>query len=364
MNSLSQRLRDIFQARNNPERLPGNINHLEAIRRFWKLLLDCSVQSGPLESHRSPLIVSIVIFFRFFTEQLVIRDVDIQPAVRVGEDYVILDCDYDFENTSSKGLVVKWYLNNFDLVYQWIYGTAPQAIDPVAKYIDLDYKASDNSSSIYRAMKLKQPDIDLTGNYTCLISTFEDEVSAKRPMTVYSTGPEEEFKLWHTKTNFDGKDGIEVTCQAAGLYPKPTLEISIDGFPDIKSPRPIITETEDGHYSIVSYLPLEDSVLPDSAVINCVLGIPSVNYSVTKKLVHYPPGRRSTTATAITIGGTTKLLRKMEIQALDNSQADASSGGGGETSSHINLCVYMSSKRLEDCSPEVMKPTIPKEFLL
>lgn len=39
-------------------------------------------------------------------------------------------------------------------------------------------------------------------------------------------------------------------------------------------------------------------------------------------------GRPTTTATAITVSGTTKLLRKMEIQALDNSQADASSGGG------------------------------------
>ena len=39
-------------------------------------------------------------------------------------------------------------------------------------------------------------------------------------------------------------------------------------------------------------------------------------------------GRPTTTAIAITAGGTTKLLRKMEIQALDNSQADASSGGG------------------------------------
>lgn len=117
--------------------------------------------------------------------QLVIKSIDIPSGVKVGDDHVILDCDYDFENTSTKGLVVKWYLNNFDLVYQWIYGTAPQAIDPASKYIDLDYKASDDPNTMYRAMKLKRPDIDLTGNYTCLISTFQDEVSATRLMTVY-----------------------------------------------------------------------------------------------------------------------------------------------------------------------------------
>ncbi|XP_003427017.1 uncharacterized protein LOC100679306 isoform X2 [Nasonia vitripennis] len=218
--------------------------------------------------------------------QLVIKKVDIPTSVRVGEEYVILDCDYDLENTSPMGLVVKWYLNGYYLVYQWIYDKVPGAPDPISKYIDLQYKASNDPNTMYRAMKLMRPDIDLTGNYTCQISTFQDEVSTTRPMTVYSTGQENEFKLRSKKTN----DGVEVTCGAVGLYPKPTLDITVEGFPDMQSSRPIITETPDGHYNIDSYLALEDQDLPDSAVINCVLGIPSVNYNATKKLVHYPSG--------------------------------------------------------------------------
>lgn len=105
--------------------------------------------------------------------------------MKAGEDFVVLDCDYDLENTSTKGLVVKWYLNELDLVYQWIVDTLPQAVSPALKYIDLRYKASNDKTKMYRAMKLKRPDIDLTGNYTCQISTFEKEVSEKRGMTVY-----------------------------------------------------------------------------------------------------------------------------------------------------------------------------------
>ncbi|XP_011497441.1 PREDICTED: uncharacterized protein LOC105361858 isoform X2 [Ceratosolen solmsi marchali] len=278
------------------------------------------------------LLMSFLLVIAYFQAslQLAIKKVNIPEGVKVGEEYVILDCDYDLGNTSTKGLVVKWYLNNFDLVYQWIYGSAPQAIDPASKYIDLHYKASHDPNTMYRAMKLKQPDIDLSGNYTCLISTFEDETSAKRPMTVYSTGREDEFKLWHTKKIIsDIDESIEVTCQAVGLYPKPTLDIIIEDYSDFKSPRPIITETEDGHYNIVTYLTLDNDDLPDSVVINCILGIPNVNYNATKKLVHYTAGR-PTTLTAIAIGGTTKLLRKMEIQALDISQADASNGNSAE----------------------------------
>lgn len=100
-------------------------------------------------------------------------------------DYVILDCDYDLENTSSKGLVVKWFFNNNEVAYQWIYGRSPLAGEPAAKYVDLLYKASDDPYTEYRAMKLNKPGIDLTGEYTCVISTFADERIANASMVVY-----------------------------------------------------------------------------------------------------------------------------------------------------------------------------------
>ena len=104
-------------------------------------------------------------------------------------DYVILDCDYDLENTPSKGLVVKWFFNTNEVAYQWIYGREPLAGDTARKYIDLKYKASDDPYTKYRAMKLNKPGIDLTGEYTCVISTFADEQSASASMVVYCKYP-------------------------------------------------------------------------------------------------------------------------------------------------------------------------------
>lgn len=43
------------------------------------------------------------------------------------EEDVILDCDYDFEDSDERGLVVKWFLNEGETpVYQWIPPKAPQ----------------------------------------------------------------------------------------------------------------------------------------------------------------------------------------------------------------------------------------------
>lgn len=123
-----------------------------------------------------------------FTEswQLIIKSINIPATVKVnGTDYIILDCDYDLENTSSKGLVVKWFFNTNQVVYQWIYGRHPLADEPAAKYVDLTYKASDDPYTEYRAIKLNKPGVDLTGEYTCVISTFADERTANASMIVY-----------------------------------------------------------------------------------------------------------------------------------------------------------------------------------
>lgn len=118
--------------------------------------------------------------------QLIIKRINIPATVKFNDtDYIILDCDYDLENTSSTGLVVKWFFNTNQVVYQWIYGRYPLADEPAAKYVDLTYKASNDPYTEYRAIKLNKPGVDLTGVYTCVISTYTDERTANASMIVY-----------------------------------------------------------------------------------------------------------------------------------------------------------------------------------
>ncbi|XP_076756329.1 uncharacterized protein LOC143426632 isoform X2 [Xylocopa sonorina] len=218
--------------------------------------------------------------------QLVIKSVNVPPTVKADEtDYVILDCDYDLENTPSRGLVVKWFFNTNEVAYQWIYGRKPLAGDTTRKYVDLQYKASDNPYTQYRAMKLNKPGIDLTGEYSCVISTFADERSGNASMVVYST--EDKFDLSYRKKSIEDKDGVEITCRAEGLYPLPTLDISIDGVPEKQTPKPSVTLRDDGLYDIVSRTALLDEDLPEAAIVKCLLGIPKANY-ISHKIVYYP----------------------------------------------------------------------------
>lgn len=51
--------------------------------------------------------------------------------------------------------------------------------------IDLDYDVSPDPSERHRALYLYWPTVEMTGDYTCKISTIQNEVSQTKKLTVY-----------------------------------------------------------------------------------------------------------------------------------------------------------------------------------
>ncbi|XP_015513843.1 uncharacterized protein [Neodiprion pinetum] len=267
------------------------------------------------------------------------------------EDFVILDCDYDLEKTPSEGLVVKWFRNEVELVYQWINARdekdtdgwkKPQSVPPFDKYVDLRYKASEDKSKMWRAIKLRNPTPELTGNYTCTVfGVAGNEATSKKPMVVYSTG--KNFSLIQSKKSVNGTEGVELTCFAEDLYPRPNLQIYVEGVEQIQ--RPEVTQSVDNMlYAISSRILLKDKDLPEEVTVGCNLTIPEARYSVSDDSVYYP-GSPITTTTA-----TTTLQRKMDIQASDNSQPDTVIGGGNAVSSIPNGLMILLVNTLVVCS--------------
>lgn len=96
-----------------------------------------------------------------------------------------MDCHYSVRPDDSD-LVVKWFLNN-DIVYQWIPPQKPQSLGRLKNRVDLEYKASDDPKSIYRALKILNPTNDIAGEYKCFVSTFADEDFSMKNMIVFGT---------------------------------------------------------------------------------------------------------------------------------------------------------------------------------
>ncbi|XP_072942067.1 uncharacterized protein [Epargyreus clarus] len=203
------------------------------------------------------------------------------------QDTVILDCEYTLENITT-GLMVKWfYETRYNLIYQWIASYPPQAIALLRNRVDLSYKASNDPKHMHRAIRIVKIDTDLTGNYTCVVSTFYAEDVKTKHMTVFA--PETSFRLIQNKTD---DDTVNVICAAEGAFPEPVLTLAT---PE-KRLEGISHETEliNGRYSAYASVTLQDADLPSPAEFICTLRIPLANYAVRKEAIYYP-GPISTT---------------------------------------------------------------------
>lgn len=122
-----------------------------------------------------------------------INELRVPEVIRRGTA-AILDCDYTLEDAMDhSGLVVKWYFNDQSRpVYQWIPGTKkPQGLGVLRDKLNLDYRASKDARTWHRALHIPEPSADMSGDYTCVVSTFGDEDRQTKRMLVFG-----KFKLF------------------------------------------------------------------------------------------------------------------------------------------------------------------------
>ena len=116
----------------------------------------------------------------------------------INED-ILLDCDFEYEESEAKQLDIKWYFNKEPtFFYQWLPGqnSKPQLIDtgrsPIGqlfrKHVDLDHvvNESDDPLKKHRALLLRKPTVALSGTYECKVSTFGSEDRQRKEMKIYS----------------------------------------------------------------------------------------------------------------------------------------------------------------------------------
>lgn len=121
-------------------------------------------------------------------ESVKIKDLKVPDIVKNGtETPVVLDCDYSLEDTKSKdGLVVKWFFNSHPApVYQWIPSQKPQDLGVLKGKLNLSHRASDDETKEYSSLEIINPTTELSGEYSCLVSTFSGEDSKSKKMVIY-----------------------------------------------------------------------------------------------------------------------------------------------------------------------------------
>ncbi|KAL3270219.1 hypothetical protein HHI36_009275 [Cryptolaemus montrouzieri] len=206
-----------------------------------------------------------------------ITRLEVPEVVHLG-DPVVLDCDYTVEG--DEGLVVKWYFNNTStLIYQWIPNTKPLTLGILRGRVNLEYSASSDTNSVHRALHITKPGPDLSGDYTCAVSSFSSEDKKTKRMLVVAPG-----KSLELKQEFREKGVMKIVCSAEGVYPQPNMNIHVNNSEVNNSVLSI--QKRAGLFDIEVMADIPSLTSPEE--FSCELHIPQANYTIRKEAVFYP----------------------------------------------------------------------------
>ncbi|XP_028049120.1 uncharacterized protein LOC105839048 [Monomorium pharaonis] len=214
-----------------------------------------------------------------------IRSLDVPLAVRNGTGPVDLVCAYEIDEDEN-GLVIKWFHEAYQ-IYQWIPPIPPQDIGIIKGLAE--YPADNLKDPYSRSViRLRTVTIDMTGEYTCAISTFQDEASNSTKMIVYV--PESDMTV---RTYPFNKTHVNLTCVVTGARPQPSLKLYIEGVEsnienhgNHGSERGSSTDWYKGNPRTSLDIIVEDTL--DPAVIECEMSIPETEYKRRERIVYYP----------------------------------------------------------------------------
>ena len=220
-----------------------------------------------------------------------IHELVVPGVVEEGSENVLLDCNFDYDESEAEQLEVKWYFNQDPAPFcQWIAGmsdTKPQLIGAQFEdKVDLSYSSGSNNHTKYRALLLHKPTTAMAGTYTCKVSTLESEAVAEAKMLVYSPAKASEFKQKKL-----GSSRVNISCSFEGLYPVPEVKLTWGNFELIEDA--VVVTPHEGSYDVVIYKTLDHDELPSETIFGCEVSISETEYFLREEAIYHHRGRRS-----------------------------------------------------------------------
>ncbi|XP_075549572.1 uncharacterized protein LOC142583128 [Dermacentor variabilis] len=243
----------------------------------------------------------VVLLLAGFCRAVTIRRLIVPRWVRNGsETPAVLDCEYVYNENDLK-LVVKWFFNDgAEPVYQWIpemgvreaFGVLRQRLD------DTFSVNSRDAYSQYRAIRILRPTWELSGKYTCVVTSLAGQDARHQHMTIFVPAKSFSFNYSDSRPPLERlprpqspEPPLSLLCMARGMFPKPVLTLFLlkggKRRPATEAGlRTFTTATvEDGLFDVALHADAFESHLSSLAdLFECVLEIPYSNYVLTRRM--------------------------------------------------------------------------------
>ncbi|XP_076310545.1 uncharacterized protein LOC143225291 isoform X1 [Tachypleus tridentatus] len=221
-----------------------------------------------------------------------IRRLSVPRWVKNGTVHPItLDCEYSY-NHNDLHLVVKWYYNNqVKPVYQWIPQLGTRYVSGFLQgRLDESFVADpEDPYSRYRALRIVKPTTDMTGTYTCVVTSLADQDTREQVMVVYA--PARTILVNHSLTS---PNDLQVSCSANGLFPRPQIELFVSE-PGKTVPRSvggasISIVPREGVFDIElrKIFSIKELSTTEATIFECFIEIPGTDYVRVERKPYIP----------------------------------------------------------------------------
>ncbi|KAL3198654.1 hypothetical protein MRX96_044360 [Rhipicephalus microplus] len=230
-----------------------------------------------------------------------IRRLIVPRWVRNGTDTpVVLDCEYVYNENDLK-LVVKWFFNDgAEPVYQWIPEMrVREAFGVLQGRLDDTFSVSSRDMySQYRAIRIMRPTWELSGKYTCVVTSLAGQDARHQDMTVFVPARSFSFNYSSAASALDeqarsrsAESTVRLLCVARGTYPRPDLKLYLirrgarRAAGDVGIRAYMTATIKDGLFDVALHADMNEGQLSMLAdLFECVLEIPYSNYVMTRKM--------------------------------------------------------------------------------
>ncbi|KAG8196349.1 hypothetical protein JTE90_013832 [Oedothorax gibbosus] len=215
------------------------------------------------------------------------------------EDSVVLDCEYNYSEEDRR-LVVKWFLNDDpEPIYQWIPELEQRyASDRVKGKLNMDYMVSPSSRHTrYRALNLMRPTTELSGRYSCHVVSMLSQDAEEQVMVVYAPPRSFDFNYTRRLTSGNSGEAVNLTCEADGVFPMPTITLLQVGEGQAGQSAPALVPGvktasnggRGGAFSVQAWREMRHWELAgEPTLFECVLSIPGTDYENQRKIIYFP----------------------------------------------------------------------------
>ena len=128
--------------------------------------------------------------------------------------------------------------------------------------------------------------MEMSGEYTCKVSTLENEVSVTSRMVVET--PPRRFAIHHRQSSYNS---VNISCFVDHAFPRPSVALYHGQDRDrvrLKGVKEAVDRYPDGAWQVLMYIVLDDSSLQIENLFECEMSLPHTNFRLSRSTIYSP----------------------------------------------------------------------------